>query len=73
VKIVGGFMAFSLDPEGIIAMDFPNLEEAKNYVAKLNPPTSHWCLHGMCDDELTKLYEEKNGITLINMFNNGAF
>lgn len=60
MKMVGAFVACGLEPQGIIAMDFSNLE--------LNPKPTHWCLHGMCDDELTMLYEEKNGIVLRNLF-----
>lgn len=65
-KIVGGFIACGLEPEGIIAMDFSSLTEAQEYVKKLEPKPSHWCLSGMCDDELTTLYEEKDGVVLKN-------
>jgi hypothetical protein len=67
-KIVGAFVACSLDPQSIIAMDFRSLEEAKRRVAVLDPPTRHWVLSGMCDDELTTLYEEKDGVVLRNLF-----
>lgn len=68
MKIVGAYIGCNLDPEGIIAMDFPNLAVAKAYVAKRHPPIHHWCLHGMCDDELVMLYEEKDGKVLKNLW-----
>jgi hypothetical protein len=68
-KLVGQFMAFSQDPEGIIAMDFRSLEEARTHIGKLkSPPCTHWQLMGMCDDKLCLLYEEKDGIVMFNLF-----
>jgi hypothetical protein len=65
----GGFIACGLEPEGIIAMDFSSLAEAQERVKILNPKPSHWCLSGMCNDKLMTLYEEKDGVVLINKFN----
>jgi hypothetical protein len=67
-KIVGGFVGCGLEPKGIIAMDFGSLKQAQEYVAKLENKPTHWCLSGMCDDELTMLYEEKDGQILKNLF-----
>ena len=66
----GQYPAFSVDPEGIIAHDFNNLNEAKEYVKKLNPPTKHWMLYGTINDNFAVLYEEKNGIVIKNEFEN---
>ena len=67
-KICGAFVACGLEPQGIIAMDFRSLEEAKKYVSGLRNKPSHWCLSGMCDDELMTVYEEKNDVCLKNLF-----
>ena len=67
-KIVGSFIACGLDPEGIIAMDFRNLKEAKDRVAILDPKPKHWVLHGLLNDELKILCEEKDGEVLIDEF-----
>lgn len=67
-KIVGGFIACGLEPQGIIAMDFSSLQEAQERVKTLDPKPSHWCLSGMCNDDLATLYEEKDGVVLINKF-----
>lgn len=67
-RIKGGFIACGLNPQGIIAMDFPNLDVAKQYVDGLIPKPSHWCLSGMIDDDLATLYEERDGVVLVNKF-----
>ncbi len=67
-KIVGAFVACGLEPQGIIAMNFRSLKQAQDKVATLDPKPSHWCLSGMCNDELKTLYEEKDGVVLLNRF-----
>jgi hypothetical protein len=73
-KLAGDFWAFSLAPvEGTIAMDFPTLKSAQDYVAKINAcpdkqHISHWNMMGIVDDELCVVYEERNGQVLKNLF-----
>lgn len=67
-KIVGAFVLCGLEPQGIIDMGCRSLEAARECVATLDPKPTHWCMSGMCDDELTTVYEEKDGIILKNKF-----
>jgi hypothetical protein len=67
-KIVGTFPAYGLEPECVIAHDFSSPQQVKDFLAtKINPP-SHWCMYGMCNDELTMVYEYKDGVILKNLF-----
>jgi hypothetical protein len=67
-RIEGAFVACSLDPQGIIAMDFSSLKQAQDKVAALVPKINHWVLSGILKNDLQTLYEEKDGIILINKF-----
>ncbi len=78
MKIVGGFILASLSPkEYLIDMGCRNLEHAKRMIKEINEdkrnppsvvPITHWLLHGMADDELTIIYEEKDGIVIKNLW-----
>ena len=67
-NIVGAFIGCGLDPEGIIAMNFPSLKVAQDYIGSLDNKPHHWCLSGMCNGELVTVYEEKSGQVLKNLF-----
>ena len=68
-RIVGDFIGCSLAPtHGIIAMDYCSLQQAKEYISKLDIKPTHWVLNGMLDDNLTILYEEEDGVVLIDKF-----
>lgn len=68
--MMGAYPAFGLSPEGIIAHDFSNPQQVKDFLTKCENPPSHWVMYGMCNDELKIVYEEKDGTVIINLFMN---
>jgi hypothetical protein len=64
----GAFPAFGLEPECIIAHDFSNPQQVKEYLATKSDPPTHWCMYGMCNDELMMVYEFKDGVVLKDLF-----
>lgn len=68
-RIVGAYIGGALAPmESLIAMDYSSLKDAQEHIAKLDPKPTHWALSGMLDDNLTTLYEEKDGVVLVDKF-----
>jgi len=62
-------IACSLNPEGIIAMDFNSPQEVEEYISRNNLSITHWSLYGVLADELVTLHEEKDGIVLQDLWN----
>ena len=66
-----GFMIRSLAPrEGIISMDFDNLDTCKEWASKLG--LTYWSVVGVVQEQrktsAKTVYEEKDGVEIINLF-----
>jgi hypothetical protein len=68
MKIVGAFILCGLQPVGIIDMGCKGLKHAKKIIPVLSPMPTHWSMTGIVDDELRTVYEEKDGLVLVNLF-----